>query len=171
MLENIDKIIEFVTTIATVLFVICRSNSNIKKKIDEHLKPNGGSSVRDALDRIEIKLTHLEASQRAILDLHEETAGHFLAGKDGHFFWVSDKFSELMDLEREDCLGLDWIKAIKESEQMGMFSNWSFVKNTKSTATFSFTTRHGIDIIFRSVPVLDHKDSLVGFVGNIKPIN
>ena len=157
--------------LSTVLFVICRSNANVKKKIDEHLKPNGGSSVRDALDRIEIQLTQLEASQRAILDLHEETTGHFLAGKDGHFFWVSDKFSELMDIEREDCLGLDWIKAIKESEQMAMYSNWAFIKNTKSTANFTFSTKSGVSVLFRSVPVIDSKDRIVGFVGNIKPVN
>ena len=171
MLENIDKIIEFVTMLSTVLFVICRSNANVKKKIDEHLKPNGGSSIKDALDRIEAKLQTVEATQRALLDLHEADAGHFLTESDGSFFWVSDKFSEIMDIVREDCLGLDWIKAIKESEQMAMYSNWAFIKNTKSTANFTFSTKSGVSVLFRSVPVIDPKDRIVGFVGNIKPVN
>jgi len=170
MLENIDRIIEFVTTIATVLFVICRSNSNLKKKIDEHLTPNGGNSVRDIIDRIDRKLMTLEATQRALLDLHEENAGHFLAGKDGHFFWVSDKFSEIVEREREDCLGLEWIEAANEAQKVVVFSNWGLATNNATTSNFSFTTKHGLRIQLRSVPVLDQKDKPIGFVGNIKRI-
>ena len=170
MLENIDRIIEFVTTLATVLFVICRSNSNIKKRIDEHLTPNGGNSVRDIIDRIDRKLMTLEATQRALLDLHEENAGHFLAGKDGHFFWVSDKFSEIMDREREECLGLEWIESTHESEKVAVFSNWSLATNNATASNFSFTTKHGLRVRLRSVPVLDQKDKPIGFVGNIKEL-
>jgi len=171
MLENIDRIIEFVTTLATVLFVICRSNSNLKKKIDEHLTPNGGNSVRDIIDRIDRKLMTLEATQRALLDLHEENAGHFLAGKDGHFFWVSDKFSEIMDREREECLGLEWIEAAHGTEKVAVFSNWSLATSNATASNFSFTVKHGVRIQLRSVPVLDQKDKPIGFVGNIKEIS
>jgi len=171
MLENIDRIIEFVTTLATVLFVICRSNSNIKKRIDEHLTPNGGNSVRDIVDRIDQKLMTLEATQRALLDLHEENAGHFLANKDGHFFWVSDKFSEIMDREREECLALEWLKSVSASDEILVFGNWDFATNTSAASNFSFTTKHGVRILLRSVPVLDQKDKTLGFVGNIKVIS
>jgi len=170
MLENIDKIIEFVTLLATVLFAICRSNSNIKRKIDEHMNPNGGSSLRDAIDRIESKIQTLEATQRALLDLHEAEAGHFLASKDGHFFWVSDKFSEIMDREREDCLNLEWIKGIEESSQMAVYTNWGFAKNTTSIATFTFVSKSGLSIKLRAVPITNDKEKLLGFVGNIKVI-
>ena len=170
MLENIDRIIEFVTTLATVLFVICRSNSNIKKRIDEHLTPNGGNSVRDIIDRIDRKLMTLEATQRALLDLHEENSGHFLAGKDGHFFWVSDKFSEIVDREREECLGLEWLKSVASAEEVLVFGNWDFATNTGAPSNFSFTTKTGVRILLRSVPVIDQKDEIIGFVGNIKAI-
>jgi len=171
MLENIDRIIEFVTTLATVLFVICRSNSNIKKRIDEHLTPNGGNSVRDIVDRIDQKLMILEATQRALLDLREDIVGHFLADKDGHFFWVSDKFSEIMERERDECLGMEWIKSVEPAEEVGVFSNWRLKVNTGEASNFSFTTDSGRRVDFRSVPVLDQKDKIIGFVGNLKIID
>jgi len=113
----------------------------------------------------------LEATQRALLDLHEENAGHFLADKDGHFFWVSDKFSEIVEREREDCMDLEWIKSAQEAEQMAVFNNWGFSVNTSAAASFNFNHKHGVCVLFRSVPVLDQKDQKIGFVGNIKPIS
>lgn len=171
MLENIDKIIEFVTMLSTVLFVICRSNANVKKKIDEHLKPNGGSSVRDALDRIEKKLSAVEATQLALLDLQEESSGHFLANEKGSLFWVSDRFSEIVELDRPHCLGSGWLESIPDEQRISFYQNWSYQINTRDSIPINLTLRSGILIRFRAVPIVDPTDTLIGFVGNIKVVN
>ena len=168
MLENIDKIIEFVTMLSTVLFVICRSNANVKKKIDEHLKPNGGSSVRDALDRIEKKLMTVDATQRALLDLQSNSLGHFLADRKGHFFWVSDKFAQSMALRRQECLGLGWVKAVSSTDEVRVFNTWDVRVTTGNPANIPFTTKSGAKLNFRAVPIFGDNDIVIGFVGNIK---
>ena len=168
MLENIDKIIEFVTMLSTVLFVICRSNSNIKKRIDEHLSPNGGSSLRDAIDRIESKLSNLEGTQLAALDLNSEGSGHFLSDKRGDLFWVSDKFAEVMDREREECLGAEWFKGISNADEVLVFNNWQLRVNTGESISIDFDTKAGSRVQLKAVPIIDQKEVLLGFVGNVK---
>jgi len=168
MLENIDKIIEFVTMLTTVLFVVCRSNSNLKKKIEEHMTPNGGSSLRDAIDRIENKLATLEATQLAALDLNSEGAGHFLADKSGNVFWVSDRFAEVMDLEREECLGVEWVKGVSNAHEVFVFSNWRLRVNTGESISIDFDTKAGSSVRLKAVPIVDQKEKVLGFVGNVK---
>ena len=168
MLENIDKIIEFVTMLSTVLFVICRSNANVKKKIDEHLKPNGGSSVRDALDRIENKLKKVEATQRAMLDLQEESSGHFLACSEGNIFWVSDIFCQILETSREQCLGAKWLTSIIDADQAFVHQHWDLKLDTRKPADITFSTIKGRSVRLRAVPIIDSEDKLLGFVGNIK---
>lgn len=170
MLENIDKIIEFVTMLSTVLFVICRSNANVKRKIDEHLKPNGGSSVRDALDRIEKKLITVEATQRALLDLNPDDGGHFLADKRGHLFWVSNKFGELMGAPREDCLGMEWLNCVSNADEVRVFNTWEMRVKTGSNVALVFLNKTSKKLEFKAVPIMDESDQIMGFVGNIKLI-
>jgi len=172
MLENIDRIIEFVTMLTTVLFVICRSNSNIKKKIEEQtsqLFPNGGNSLRDVVDRIDKRLVTLEATQRALLDLQEEDAGHFLADKCGSIFWVSDKFAAILELDKEECLGVEWLKGVAETHKLSVFSTWKLKVNTGEAAHIRFDNKAGLPITLNSVPVIDPQDEVIGFVGKIKP--
>lgn len=171
MLENIDKIIEFVTMLTTVLFVVCRSNANVKKKIDEHLKPNGGNSIKDHLTRIEAKIDSVDATQKAMLDLQEESTGHFLATSSGEFFWVSDKFCELMGIERKECLGTKWFKAVSETHRATVHQYWNLNLDTRGIANINFTSSTGKELKFKAVPIIDSKDTLLGFVGNIKPVN
>ena len=168
MLENIDKIIEFVTMLTTVLFVVCRSNANVKKKIDEHLKPNGGNSIKDHLTRIEAKIDSVDATQKALLDLQEESSGHFLTTSSGEFFWVSDIFCELMDLERQECLGTKWFKGISEKHRAVVHQHWNLQLDTRGTAHIDFTSSSGNQLRLKAVPIIDSKDNLLGFVGNIK---
>lgn len=171
MLENIDKIIEFVTTIVTVLFVISKSNSNVKKKIDEHLKPNGGNSIKDHLTRIEAKLDSVDATQKALLDLQEESSGHFLANPTGDFFWVSDIFCSIVGLERDECLGAQWLKAVSEEDQMSVHQHWDFKRSTRGIVNINFTTSEGKQVRLKAVPIIDSKRSLLGFVGNLKSLD
>ena len=171
MLENIDRIIEFVTTIATVLFVICRSNSNIKRKIDEHLTPNGGNSIKDHLTRIEQKIDSVDATQKALLDLQEESTGHFLSTAKGDLFWVSDIFCELMDLERKECLGATWFKGVSNQDQATVYQHWNLKLDTRGIADIHFTTRSGRQLKLKAVPIIDSKNNLLGFVGNVKNLD
>lgn len=171
MLENIDRIIEFVTTIATVLFVICRSNSTLKKKLDEQahqLVPNGGNSLRDVVDRIDARLSHLEATQRALLELQEMNAGHFLANKRGEFIWVSDRFGLLLDLDKEECLKDEWLKGVALSDQVSLFNSWGVKVRTGQPFIYTFKTPAAKELDIYAVPIINDKDEVLGFIGSIK---
>jgi len=172
MFEHLDRIIEFVTTLATVLFVICRSNSNLKKKIDEqthHLVPNGGNSLRDVVDRIEKRVLHLEATQRALLELHQVQAGHFLANKSGEFIWVSDKFGQLLDLDKEECLKHEWLRGVSANDQVSLFNAWGVKVRTGQPFTYDFISAAGVQLTMHSVPIVSEQDEVLGFIGSVKP--
>lgn len=171
MLENIDRIIEFVTTLATVLLVVCRSNSKLKKSIEQQthqLVPNGGNSLRDVVDRIESRLLHLEATQRALLELQEMDAGHFLANKRGEFIWVSDRFGVLLDVEKEECLKYEWLKAISPNDQVGLFNSWRVKIQTGQPFLYTFDTISGKNLDIYVVPIINNNEEVLGFIGSIK---
>jgi hypothetical protein len=171
MLENIDRIIEFVTTLATVLFVICRSNSNLKKKIEQQtyqLVPNGGNSLRDVVDRIEKRVDHLEATQRALLELQQVQAGHFLANKRGEFIWVSETFAKLLELDKEECLKHEWLKGIAPTHQVSLFNSWGVKVRTGQPFSYNFDSAAGLQLEMHAVPIVNDKDEILGFIGSIK---
>jgi len=66
---------------------------------------------------------------------------------------------------------MEWIKSVEPAEEVGVFSNWRLKVNTGEASNFSFTTDSGRRVDFRSVPVLDQKDKVIGFVGNLKIID
>lgn len=137
--------------------------------ISDEFRPNGGSSLRDAINRIETKITIEQQKTMAIIkSLPLGT-------------WVSDKDGKCIDLNRSLCRitgrtegelkGDNWSNWLHPSDKDEVWEEWQ--KCVKNTITFDMLYRyvlpdgkvqkvHGVAYQLR-----DEKNVLVGFLGTL----
>lgn len=146
-------------------------------KIKEEFRPNGGSTLRDAINRIETRLLLEEHARRAtsmILDV-----GIFETDGSGSCKWINRKFSELSGLSQSEAEGFGWINSIHFDDRERVVDEWmdaikqqrafnsyfKFVSNNPfSPNDESITTK----ILVYAVPAV-FGGKLFGYIGIVTP--
>lgn len=73
------------------------SLDSLNTRVDDilsELKPNGGSSIKDAVTRIEIRQLFAGERQRALMQA--DTRGIFEADINGHLIWANKSFMQML---------------------------------------------------------------------------
>lgn len=96
------------------------------------LKPNGGSSIRDVLDRLDSRTRLLEERQRAGMDLNP--APFFEADAEGHCVFVNRAWSELTGIRLDEALGSGWLNSVHRDDRERVLDEW--VAATQEGRTF-----------------------------------
>lgn len=151
---------------------------DFKKFIDEKLKniydqvtTNGGTSLRDSVDRMEIRLNIMDERFKAMSEAN--IMGLYECDTDGHCTWVSHAWSELTGLSVEEAKGNGWVKGVDEGDRISVANEWNeCIKDQRSFhAIFNMINRTGTKTLVKSAarPVY-YKNKLVGFIGVIKQL-
>ena len=87
------------------------------KKLDEihaQLMPNGGSSIKDSIDRIERKLVF----NTEWIRMFDKDSGRIVFHLDanGNLEWANKAFLDLFDCELSDVLGLGWLSKVARED-------------------------------------------------------
>jgi hypothetical protein len=134
-------------------------HQEIKKSIDiikNEVTPNGGGSMKDALNCLRTTCSNIEISQKVLdqrskASLHYHDRALFEVDKLGRISWFNEKF----ELIAEDCdsprEGFDWVNIVDESERE------EFVKELTSCLEMC----RKIDIVTSSIS--DHKIHFLGY--------
>lgn len=93
------------------------------EKIAEQFRPNGGSTFRDALDRLEWQMQHLGEVQRAVIQ--NARCGIFEANGGGACTWVNQTLCRLTGRSAEELLGSGWVNSILHEEREEVAQCWS----------------------------------------------
>jgi len=96
------------------------------------LKPNGGSSIRDVLDRLDSRTCLLEERQRAGMDLNPSP--FFEADADGQCVFVNRAWSELTGIRLDEALGSGWLNSVHRDDRERVAEEWHAA--TKEGRTF-----------------------------------
>lgn len=96
------------------------------------LKPNGGSSIRDVLDRLDSRTRLLEERQRAGMDLNPSP--FFEADSEGHCVFVNRAWSELTGIRLDEALGSGWLNSVHRDDRERVLVEWEAA--TKEGRTF-----------------------------------
>lgn len=136
-------------------------------KVLAELAPNGGGSLRDAIDRIASKQESDNQIRNAVLLNYHDAV--FKADENGHYTWVNRTFSNLVNRDREDLLGIGWMKAIKDSIRLQVVDDWlSAVRHRREfEMDIIFQTKSGKDIpmTVRTYPITTSENITTGFIG------
>lgn len=148
--------------------------------IVSELRLNGGTSVKDAINRNEATLLRIEANlslanerQRArMLDTPEMI---FETDVNGDCVWVNRTYTRTVQRAMPELLGKGWVNGIASDEREGVVSEWykSVEEDREFEMDFSFQTPDGImiPITCRSYRMRDQSTGrIIGYLGHCEEI-
>lgn len=150
------------------LIVLSLQYGNIKlKKLVLETKNNGGSTLKDQIDRIEGSIEKLavwvEASQ------HLTSKPMFKADEDGKFTWINVALARMLGLGFEDLKGYGWLNYVHGEDVERVSREWAeSVKDNRKFET-TFRVKNAFDSSIKNIkakafPVFI-PDKIVGFLG------
>lgn len=142
------------------------------QKISEEFLPNGGSSLRDAINRIEDKISLQE--QKTLAIIKSFPIGTWISDKHGKCVDVNRSLCKIMDRTESEIKGDNWINWLHPDEKEVVFDEWN--RAVHNMMTFDLTYRyvlpdgrsqkvHGVAYQLRT-----EKNELIGFLGTLYAI-
>lgn len=137
----------------------------------KEVKPNGGSSLRDAVARIEMNQYISDQQRRALLNLAPVPA--FESNKSGECIWANRAYLRAVGKSLDEVLGFGWINHIAPNDQEVVRARWTeaiqdgrdFVLDYHIlTATGGAQLVHG-----QAFPIRDTKNKVIGYNGTMEP--
>lgn len=90
--------------------------------IKAQLFSNGGSSLRDAVDKIHGRLCVMEARERALIQEHDLAI--FIADEEGKTTWVNRTYLRLFGVSVEESIGYGWKNVLHADERDAYAHEW-----------------------------------------------
>ncbi len=144
------------------------------------LKLNGGTSVKDAINRNEVTLLRIEANlslanerQRArMLDTPEMI---FETDVNGNYVWVNRTYTRTVQRAMPELLGKGWVNGIEADQREGVVDEWykSVEEDREFEMNFSFQTPNGIviPVTCQSYRMRDQRTGeIIGYLGHCEEV-
>jgi len=140
----------------------------------EKFKPNGGSSLKDTLTRIDCTLQRNTARLLALQDY--EPRAIFECDAEGKCTFVNKQLCKLFGMDPADMLGTGWLLGVPEVERSGVWDNWAeSIKNTTPyEATYHVRNRRtDVTRNYRTnaLPMVDQRGNLLGYHGLVELVS
>lgn len=184
------KIIEWLTLLVRIII------TNFKKKfvlkltcpvpgiqsallaIQAELHPNGGSSMRDAVNRIDKRTKDIELNVRRLNVSHEVLtevvdAPFFRSDAKGNTTYCSNSLCRLAGMSSsKEYMGMNWLTYVHQDDLEHVRDSWNSAINEKRTYLGNFRivnpyTGKIYKIIEKATPVFDDNDIILGWEGVI----
>lgn len=151
----------------------CNSLPEIQKEltvIKDELKPNGGMSLRDAVNRIERNLL-IEKHARRAMTMAMDVAV-FETDENGSCVWVNHMYKEITGLDAEQAKGLGWISSIHEMDRERVSEEWEDIVEQKRSFHMQYkminiNSFKATNVKCDSFPIANDHGEVVGHVGII----
>lgn len=142
------------------------------KSMMEELKHNGGSSIKDALVRIENRQISNEQKLIHVLDSIENT-GSFESNLEGKCTKVSVGYCHLIGRNETEILGTGWVNHVYHEDQEMVWKYWR--QSIENTRYFVLNYRmvkddKPFEVFCKAYPLISPKNQILGWFGIIKKI-
>lgn len=136
------------------------------------LHPNGGASIRDSLNRIELRQVLQEQRQKAILS--DMSVGVFETNTEGEFIWVNRKYLRMTGRAPDEVKGSGWINTIAHRDRERVVLAWSkaIEEGREFEEEFMMITpdNERVQVQARTYKMSAQDDSPLGFLGMLTPL-
>jgi len=151
-----------------------KTSFDILEKMHEEFKPNGGASLRDAINRIESKLLIEQHARRAMsmaMDI-----GFFETDAQGMCTWVNQYYTDLSGLSNEDAKNFGWVTGLFEEDRERVVEEWASAVKQKRVFKLEYGMVNSRNSEYSKVhctafPISNIKGDVIGFVGIILKLN
>jgi len=142
-------------------------------EIREQMKPNGGNSIRDSLNRIEQKQEFAQSFLKTQLNAHHKAL--FECDADGRCVWVNRPHTALTGRSFDQMRGMGWINVIIPDERDRMLSKWHSAIDEQREFDENVTyqlgdgTRMSVHV---NAYVIRHEETgkVLGYLGEVTPM-
>lgn len=133
------------------------------RQTQKEFKPNGGSSIRDSLNRLEIGLA---VNRQTSLTLASVVGvAYFQADKDGEYIYVSRDWQRLTGTFSEDALGHGWLQSIHEDDRDKIEHTWAKAIAGGGSIRLACRLTCGAQVHITATAIKSPGGALEGFVG------
>lgn len=144
----------------------------VLQNIASEFKPNGGSTFKDGLMRIEQALFDIQESQRAFFDVQE--LAYWVSDESGECVYASKTLCEIMGRTSDEIKGNNWAAWLHPKDK-GIFKTWNdSVKNNiifNEDYTYRKSDGYWQDVNGFAVHKIRSSDGLyLGSVGRLKKV-
>ena len=91
-------------------------------KIYAELRPNGSTSLRDAIDRAEAQLKDIDAFLSAQLNVHDVAV--IRTDENGSLIYVNRHYQRLLGVAAHEVMGEGWVNVIHPEERLKIYKMW-----------------------------------------------
>lgn len=137
----------------------------IVEQIGAEFKPNGGSTIKDALVRLEALMTIERERNRAVSTMLP--AGMFETDEAGLNTWVSSKYTELTGLTLADAIGWGWAASVHDDDRVRVIAEWTSAFSQERRSIICYRAHVGDSVrhlMVETFPVLSG-DKCIGHIG------
>lgn len=138
----------------------------VVKELVAELKPNGGSSLRDSVNRIEDGMMHNRMLARNNFALVGEP--YFETDRAGRCTWVNQAYMRLVGLPLHECMGFGWYNAVHQDDRTMVAGEWARALEQRKTfvAKFRLDTYEGVvPVNCRITFSFDRNERVIGSIG------
>lgn len=157
--------------LATFIGVLWRLGVKIVVRIEklaDQLKPNGGSSLRDAIDRVEKGIALGEKRARILFDQASGGRGWFETGPVGDCTFVSAQWCLAHGVQRSEAMGQGWLNGIAEASRESFVLAVKFAIADGRSFETAYMTAAGGQCRVHAERVLGPSGSFLGFIGYVE---
>ena len=168
---------------ASIVYPFTRSNRKLNAIVADHvllgekldfvvdqLKPNSGSSLRDAINRLEVNQRIHEAKMSHYLD--SQNAIMFETSAEGLYTWVSKGYEDLTGRPAADLRNWGWTLSISAEDLSIVRSEWYVAMEQKrifeKTYSIRDTDNNLIECYCRAVPTIVN-EKVIAWIGSLSP--
>jgi len=150
--------------------VNCYTMSQKIDQIFEEMIPNGGTSIKDKIDKIDTRLTLVGERLRAhFADVNE---AHFETDTEGLCTRVNRTYTRMVERDPSEVLGHGWQNCVHPDDRERVTESWydSVDEDRELSINFRFETPSGkvIPVSGTSYKMIDDEGDIIGYLGKLK---
>jgi PAS domain S-box-containing protein len=134
--------------------------------IEKEFRANGGTSLKDAIKRIEDKMLKHDAYIK--LRMHLEHSPSFECDLDGDVVWINRAYTEVFGLSISDIRGRKWLATIHYDDKEAVLLEYDRILEDKRSGELKFRVliRNAYhDCIVRIWPMEKDDNEIIGWFG------
>jgi PAS domain S-box-containing protein len=137
-------------------------------KMADDFKPNGGHSLRDAVDRMERNQNIIQSRMYALLYTAQDAM--FEADSNGAFTWVNRAWCETTGFHDHEAIGYGWLNSICSDYQANITAQWKLAIEQKRDCIIEFDLVTKADQVIPAkieTTTLREHGNVVGYMGRL----
>lgn len=161
-------VVKFAAQLDARLARIETSQNDRFSRIEKELLPNGGTSLRDAVDGLRRSQMFQDRSYEALLDMHEDPL--FRSDRFGQCEWINKAYAKLTGKTLDDTRGNGWLTYVHPDDRAAVFAEWraSIDQNRNFEMEYRIVSPNGFIKVKAEAKVLrDPKGEIIGFIGSL----